>query len=98
MTLSLGLADLCSIRILAQRTTVQPQSARTVAGGSVDRTSSVPFCYVKVEGSCLDLEVPMGVLNSRIMAVLCTRLGKQRGRVPDCSVAFSTRLPILQEI
>lgn len=97
MTLSLGLAEPCSIRIPGQRTTVQPRSARTVGRGSVDRASSVSFCDVQVAGSSLDLEVLMGIPNSRIMAVLCTRLGKQCGRVPDCSVAFSTRLPVLQE-
>lgn len=97
VTLSLGLADPFSIRIPGQRTKVQPRSARTVARGTVGRTSSVPFCDVKVAGSYLDLEVLMGIPNWRIMAVLCTRLGKQCGRAPDCSVAFSTRLPILRE-
>jgi hypothetical protein len=97
VTLSLGLSDPFSIRIPGQRTTVQPRSARTVARGSVDITSSVPFCEARVAGSCLDLEVLRGIPNSRIMAVLCTRSGKQCGWVPDCSVPFSMPPPILQE-
>lgn len=60
VTLSLGLSDPFSIRIPGQRTTVQPRSARTVARGSVDITSSVPFCEARVAGSCLDLEVLRG--------------------------------------